>query len=107
MPTPKELPKPLDDAGLDFPAIHQACADKGVPLKDRYGWAFGEDRIRQAVRAARGASSLPAAVDALAEEMFCNGLELCPLAYDCPAEDAELLAIARILRSPVADEAAS
>jgi len=96
------LPRPLGDAELAFPAVHRACADAGVPLRDRYGWAIPADWIRRAVNAARSGTGTKEGAVALSEEMF-NGLELCPDRYEVPATVGQLLLIVQILRSPVAD----
>jgi hypothetical protein len=61
-PTSAPLPRALGDAELAFPAIQQACADAGVPLRDRYGWAFPTEWVVRAVKAARTGRSLKAGV---------------------------------------------
>lgn len=103
-PLPRPLPSVVGQADLAFPAIHQACADADVPLRDRYGWALAGDVIERAVKAARAGRSIKAGVEALVAEVTLNGLELCPDHYDDPADDDQLRVIVKILRSPIADE---
>ena len=99
----RELPASLTGDKLGHTAVRQACADAGLPLRDRYGYGIPDAWVVRAVKAARTGRTLTAGVDALTLEVYCEGLELSPAAYDSPVTEGEAFRLVRILRSPVAD----
>ena len=91
---------------LRYDAVRQACAEAGVPLRDRYGYPIPDEWLLDAVRVARGAADLAEAGGALEQAVLLGWFELAAATSLCfPINAAEASILAEVLRSPLADTA--
>jgi hypothetical protein len=76
-----------------------------VPLRDVDGWALPGSQVTVAVGAARDGASLVGGVEGLRDAFDGGALALGSRLVAGRPLDSELLVLASVLRSPVADEA--
>jgi hypothetical protein len=90
---------------ISFGNLRRACTAAMVPLEDPDGWALPDGQLVLAVEAAREDGWLVDGAVALQGAIDVGALALGSRVLVGPATSAEVLMLAAVLRSPVADEA--
>lgn len=92
---------------VTYDNLRRACVAAAVPLQDREGWALADEQVVAAVEAAREGAGLRYGAAALEYEVSAGRIALGSRVVMGRAVWSEVLTLASVLRSPVADEVTS
>lgn|GEM_PF-6030730 len=92
---------------ISFGNLRHTCAAASVPLQDADGWALRDDQVAMAVQAARTGDRLIDGAVALMGAVSMGHVRLGSRVLAGRMTWPEVLTLASVVRSPVADEAMS